>query len=45
MNENDEAAQVTCQMCGASFGSEQELNAHNKKEHGMDTGDTGEGDE
>jgi hypothetical protein len=34
-----EENQVTCQMCGETFGSQDELKKHNKEAHGMDEGE------
>jgi hypothetical protein len=30
-----EQTQVTCQQCGRSFDSQEELDRHNREEHGM----------
>jgi hypothetical protein len=38
---NDEEG-VTCQMCGAKFDSQQELDDHNQKEHGEEPKQEGE---
>lgn len=32
---DDEEQGVTCQMCGAKFDTQDELDDHNEKEHGM----------
>jgi len=34
--------EVTCKMCGASFASADELDAHNREEHGMGAEDDDE---